>query len=100
MSDDEINEMPQEMVLWLRESILRAKLKEALEDRDEARSQLKLAQNELFTILRFQEDEKREHRNTLERLSFFQNRFEAMRSERDQSMNERDAALEAKMNKE
>lgn len=64
-------------------------------ERDEARrelaeaiSKLKFAQNELFTILRFQEDEKREHRNLLERLSFFQNRFESMRAERDQAMSD------------
>jgi len=36
MSDDEINEIPPERVLD-RESVLRAKLKEALQDRDEAR---------------------------------------------------------------
>lgn len=57
-------------------------------ERDEAISKLKFAQNELFTILRFQEDEKREHRNLLERLSFFQNRFESMRAERDQAMSD------------
>jgi uncharacterized protein YqeY len=39
MSDDEINEIPPERVLD-RESILRAKLKEALQDRDEARREL------------------------------------------------------------
>lgn len=36
MSDDEINEIPPERVLD-RESVLRAKLKEALQDRDQAR---------------------------------------------------------------
>lgn len=61
---------------------------EARRERDEAISKLKFAQNELFTILRFQEDEKREHRNLLERLSFFQNRFESMRAERDQAMSD------------
>ena len=39
MTNDEINEIPPERVLD-RESVLRAKLKEALQDRDEARREL------------------------------------------------------------
>lgn len=75
---------------FFREKLSRAAddVNEAKRERDEAISKLKFAQNELFTILRFQEDEKREHRNLLERLSFFQNRFESMRAERDQAMSD------------
>ena len=49
MSDDEINEIPPERVLD-RESVLRAKLKEALQDRDEARRERDEARRELAAV--------------------------------------------------
>ena len=49
MSDDEINEIPPERVLD-RESVLRAKLKEALQDRDEARRERDEARKELASM--------------------------------------------------
>ena len=65
MTDDEINEIPPEKVLD-RESILRAKLKEALQDRDEARKVARMAYIRLGlkfmgdAIKRWEEEQKEE----------------------------------------